>query len=217
MENLRTSTREYINQAHHLMQNIYPAFLLDLQYLVSKDRGSNYKQGLDEAIGWMRRQLLPLNCEIELFDDGVHGKNLVARMKGTGKGKWVIFGHMDTVWEQGTTKEWHYETQDNIATGPGVVDNTGGTLAGLYTLKILHELGFDRFEEIIFINNSDEEIESPSSKPVLLRWPKELIMPFAWKVHPLLMKSLANVQVQPIFILKFMEKARIRGISRRRH
>jgi len=168
MENLRTSTREYINQAHHLMQNIYPAFLLDLQYLVSKDRGSNYKQGLDEAIGWMRRQLLPLNCEIELFDDGVHGKNLVARMKGTGKGKWVIFGHMDTVWEQGTTKEWHYETQDNIATGPGVVDNTGGTLAGLYTLKILHELGFDRFEEIIFINNSDEEIESPSSKPVFL-------------------------------------------------
>ena len=71
----------------------------------------------------------------------MHGNNLVARLKGNGKGRWVIYGHNDTVWPEGTVDEWKMEINGNIATGAGVVDNTGGSLAGLYAMKILKTIG----------------------------------------------------------------------------
>ena len=172
MADLDTHVKGYIEQAHRLMDEKFPEFIKDLNFLVSRDRGSHFKKGLDESIDWMVRQLEPLHCQVQLFDDRVHGKHLVASLNGKGKGRWVIFGHMDTVWEEGVTNDWAFKINGNIATGPGVVDNTGGTLAGLYTLKIIKECGFDNFEEIIFINNSDEELDSPSSKSLFINFAK---------------------------------------------
>ncbi len=157
-----------IDQVHSKMEKLYPDFMRDLAHLVGMDRGSHYKPGLDKAISWMTDQVSSLGCETKIYDDCVHGNNLVARLKGNGKGRWVIYGHNDTVWPEGTVDEWKMEINGNIATGPGVVDNTGGSLAGLYAMKILKTIGYDKFEEIIFINNSDEEIGSDSSHPIFL-------------------------------------------------
>ena len=168
MNTISPEVLEKINHVHNEMEINFEDFITDLKYLVSIDRGSDYKLGLDQSIAWMKTQLESLGCETEIYDDGVHGKNLVARLKGRGKGRWVIYGHNDTVWPKGTVDDWKIEFKENIATGPGVVDNTGGSLAGLYALKILTAIGYDTFEEVIFINNSDEEIGSESSRPIFL-------------------------------------------------
>ncbi len=158
-----------IDQVHAQMKNLYPAFMDDLRYLVSQDRGSYYKAGLDSAIEWMDKRVRELGCSTRIYKDDQCGNTLVATLKGKGKGSFVIFGHMDTVWPEGTAAEWPMEIKGNIATGPGVVDNTGGSLAGLYALTILKNIRYDSFDKIVFINNSDEEIGSSFSKAIFLQ------------------------------------------------
>lgn len=174
MSNYSPSLQPKIDQAHILVKYHYPAFIRDLQELVSMDRGSHYKQGLDAAINWMEARTLALACETEIIRDETYGNVLVARFKGKGKGRFLIFGHMDTVWPEGTAAQWPMEINGNIATGPGVVDNTAGSLAGLYCLMILKEMGFDRFEEVVFVNNCDEEIGSPFSRQIFLNVAKDM-------------------------------------------
>jgi glutamate carboxypeptidase len=166
MSTLCPFVKHSVESAHEIVKQLYPNFIDDLKFLVSMDRGSSYKSGLDKAIDWMAGQLNGLVSEVDIRDDGLHGKNLIARVKGNGKGRWVIYGHMDTVWEEGVADVWKFKIDGERAFGPGVVDNTGGSLTGLYTLRVLSRLGYDNFEEIIFVNNSDEEIDSPSSKHI---------------------------------------------------
>lgn len=168
MSNYTPSLQPVINRAHDLVKDYYPAFMADLHFLVSHDRGSYYKKGLDEAIDWMAARTLALGCYNEIRRDEKYGNVLVARLRGKGKGRFLIFGHMDTVWPEGTAAEWPMEINGDIATGPGVVDNTGGSLAGLYGLTVLKDLGYDQFEEVVFINNCDEEIGSTFSKDIFL-------------------------------------------------
>lgn len=168
MSNYSPFLQPKIDQAHSLVNHYYPDFIRDLQQLVSMDRGSHYKIGLDAATDWMAARTQSLTCQTEIIRDGTYGNVLVARLKGKGKGRFLILAHMDTVWPEGTAAEWPMKIEGNIATGPGVVDNTAGSLAGLYCLTILKEMEYDRFEEIVFINNCDEEIGSPFSRQIFL-------------------------------------------------
>ena len=71
-------------------------------------------------------------------------------------------GHMDTVFEPGTPSARPFRLDGNIATGPGVTDMKAGLLAGLYALRAIGEVPFER---LTFIANPDEEVGSQTSTP----------------------------------------------------
>ena len=74
----------------------------------------------------------------------------------------LLIGHMDTVFEPGTSGRAAVPLDGNIATGPGVTDMKAGLFAGLYALRAIGELPFER---LTFIANPDEEVGSPTSTP----------------------------------------------------
>jgi glutamate carboxypeptidase len=146
-----------------------PDYLRDLERLVNIDCGSYTREGVDEVGRWTGGFLAALGATVEYRPDpaGRLGDTVIATFAGrTGAPRILLIGHMDTVFDPGTTAERPFTIADGIARGPGVTDMKSGLLAGLYALKaLLGELGGLPFERLVFIANPDEEIGSPSSTP----------------------------------------------------
>jgi glutamate carboxypeptidase len=83
----------------------------------------------------------------------------------------VLIGHIDTVLPDGEAERRPFTISQRdgmrIATGPGVLDMKSGVLIGLYALRLLIERQEANYSSVTFICNSDEEIGSPSSKPLI--------------------------------------------------
>jgi Acetylornithine deacetylase/Succinyl-diaminopimelate desuccinylase and related deacylases len=146
-----------------------PAYLADLERLVSIDCGSYTRAGVDEVGRWVAAFLTELGATVEARPDpaGRLGDTVVARFDGRPGGPRVLLiGHMDTVFDPGTAAERPFRIEGDAAHGPGVTDMKSGLLAGLYALKaIITERGGLPFERLVFIANPDEEIGSPTSTP----------------------------------------------------
>jgi len=79
-----------------------------------------------------------------------------------------LVGHMDTVFPP----EHEFQAcamKGDVLTGPGVGDMKGGLVVIIYALKALHHVGVLRELEISTIFNSDEEIGSKYSRPIMER------------------------------------------------
>lgn len=96
-------------------------------------------------------------------------ENLVATLKGTGKSRVLLIGHYDTVFGPGTVARWPYAVKGDLATGPGVGDEKGGVIGGIYAIQILRDLGFKDFKQIVFLIESSEERGSPGTRKLIDR------------------------------------------------
>jgi glutamate carboxypeptidase len=145
-----------------------PAYLEDLERLVSIDCGSYTPEGVDEVGRWTASFLGQLGAEIDVRPDpgGKYGKTVVATFRGMTDGPRVLLvGHMDTVFDPGTAADRPFRIDDGVAYGPGVTDMKSGLLAGLYAIKaLIAEFDGLPFERLTFIANPDEEVGSPSSR-----------------------------------------------------
>jgi len=95
--------------------------------------------------------------------------NLVATIEGTGRGRILLIGHIDTVFGPGTVARWPFRIDGGRATGPGVSDEKGGVVEGVTALEILHRLGFRDFRRITFLVESSEERGSPGTRALIAR------------------------------------------------
>ena len=91
------------------------------------------------------------------------GTNIVAKWTGSGRGKILLIGHMNTVFQAGDAAKRPFRVANGRAYGPGIMDDKGGIVIALYTLKILQDLDFKNFAQITLLLNSNEEIGSPGS------------------------------------------------------
>ena len=81
-----------------------------------------------------------------------------------GASKRVLFvGHYDTVWDKGSL-EIKYD--GNKLYGPGVYDMKSGLISAIWAAKALAEAG-ELSVELNLLFNSDEEVGSPTSKPII--------------------------------------------------
>lgn len=144
-------------------------YLSDLAMLSGLDCGTYDKGGVDAAGRVLREKLENLGFAVEAHDGGAMGDSLVARWSGHGTARLLLVGHLDTVYTPGWPAEHLFHIEGDIARGPGTADMKGGLLNGLYALEALRARGFDRFAEIAFVLNSDEEVGSPSSKELIRR------------------------------------------------
>lgn len=86
-----------------------------------------------------------------------------------GRGQILLLGHMDTVWPPGEAERRPFHIEGNRATGPGTFDMKGGLVIGLFAVAALQRLELHPAHRLVFLFNSDEEVGSPSSRPLIER------------------------------------------------
>jgi glutamate carboxypeptidase len=143
-----------------------PAILSDLAALVNVDCGTHNKVGVDRVGEWIAARCAEWDWEVETLPLTSYGDCRLARLYGTGAGRLLLMGHLDTVYPDGTAAARPMRFEGPKTIGPGVCDMKGGLLVGMYALRALQLAEFRYFAEIAFFFNSDEEFGSPGSRPL---------------------------------------------------
>lgn len=139
-------------------------FLDDLVTLVNCDCGTFNKAGVDQVGEWVQARCETWGWKVQRFPLTEYGDCWLARLRGRGKGRLLLMGHLDTVYPNGTATLRPMRFEGSKIVGPGVCDMKGGLLVGLYALRALQISGFDNFAELTFFFNSEEEMGSPLSR-----------------------------------------------------
>ncbi|WP_447803225.1 M20/M25/M40 family metallo-hydrolase [Pseudomonas serbica] len=132
-----------------------------LERLVNIDSGSGYEPGLTQVGDITIEELKKLGATIERVPNTPDkSSHVIATLKGTGKAKILLMAHMDTVFKQGSAAERPFHIKDGRAYGPGVMDDKGGIVAGIYALKVLKNIDFKDYAQITFLLDASEETGS---------------------------------------------------------
>lgn len=153
-----------------LVEGMYPEIVTMLKEITGFERGTKNLPGIRQMAAYMKQRMEALGCEVSELDDPEYGPTLVSRKKGRGKLRAMFYAHMDTVWPDGSTKELPFRIEGEYAYGAGVSDCSQGLIGSVFMLKALNELGFDNYDELIFVFNPDEELTSISST----KWLKKI-------------------------------------------
>lgn len=156
-------------------QAAHAAELQLLEQVVNIDSGTGDVEGGRKVAGVLSPRLKTLGMTIESVPAEEAGlpENTVATLTGRGKSRILMIGHIDTVFETGTAQRRPFRTDDQRAYGPGVSDEKGGVVEGIYALEILHDLGFTNFGKIVFLMETSEERGSPGTRALIGRLLKD--------------------------------------------
>ena len=137
--------------------------------LVNCDSGTYNKDEADRAGGILAKAVSDLGFTAERVPQKQFGDHVLARKSGSGARRLLFIGHFDTVFPRGTVKERPFTIKGDTATGPGVSDMKGGLAVMIAALSALKETGAPLWDDVSLttIFNSDEEILSPTSRPVI--------------------------------------------------
>jgi glutamate carboxypeptidase len=146
-----------------------------LEQVVNIDSGTGDVEGGRKVAGVLspRLQALGMTIESVAAEEAGLAENTVATLTGRGKTRILMIGHIDTVFETGTAQRRPFRTDDQRAYGPGVSDEKGGVVEGIYALGILHDLGFTNFGKIVFLMETSEERGSPGTRALIGRLLKD--------------------------------------------
>lgn len=152
-----------------------------LKDLVLVQSGSANKAGVDRVGRIIASKLaeLPLTVRVERQES--LGDILVASTERAGEqGNILLIGHMDTIFPADSPFAGWREDKKNVY-GPGVIDMKGGLVAAIYALQGLFEAGLLQRMPLRIIFNSDEEIGSPASGPIIAREAGKSAMAFVFE------------------------------------
>jgi glutamate carboxypeptidase len=154
--------------------------LARIEELVNLDSGSWSADGVNRVADRVRARLLEGGWRVErhphrpgpgwsgpLLGDVLVGRRAGGLPPSLGR-RLLLLAHMDTVFDDGTAAERPFHTRDGRAYGPGVADDKAGVVCGVEAVEVLCDLaGFADFAEITLVCTPDEEIGSPSSRPLI--------------------------------------------------
>ncbi len=143
------------------------AFLDDLRALVNINSGTYTPEGVARVADYLTPMFEATGCTVERIPGAKMGPQLIARRSGTGQGRILIVGHMDTVFPDGEADRRPFDIHDDSAYGPGVFDMKSGLLVALYAICGLVEADEAPWGTLTMICNSDEEIGSPESHALI--------------------------------------------------
>ncbi|MHB1162898.1 MAG: M20 family metallopeptidase, partial [Chloroflexota bacterium] len=140
-----------------------------LEQIVDMDSGSLDKTGVDRVGSLLAGRLESLGFAVERVPQPEYGDHLVAHKGGSGQGRILFLGHMDTVFPAGTAASRPFRTEEGRAYGPGVLDMKAGLAVLIYALEALRATEPSTYEAIDMaaVFNSDEELLSPTSRPII--------------------------------------------------
>jgi glutamate carboxypeptidase len=127
----------------------------ELEALVAVSSPSGDSHGAEEAVS-LCAALLPDDAETERLPSSTHGyaADLLARVRGSGDGRVLLLGHVDTV----VSHDGHrpLERQGDRLIGSGTVDMKGGVVLALGVLDALAKRP-ESFAEVAVLLVTDEE------------------------------------------------------------
>ena len=145
-----------------------------LERLVNIDSGTGNEAGLGQIGTIVTDELRKAGAQVETVSAApAVGNNIVATWKGTGKTRILLMAHMDTVFKDGTARAKPFYIKDKRAYGPGVMDDKGGVVAGLYAMKILQQLDFKQYGQVTLLLNTNEETGSKGTRALIEREAKQ--------------------------------------------
>lgn len=137
--------------------------------IVSMESGTYDKPLVDKLGGFLAERLRALDFEVEIAPQAEVGDHVIGRRPGRNDKRVTLVGHFDTVFSAGTLTERPWRVEGDRCYGPGVYDMKGGIAILLTALEALRACRSPFFEECgctVFFN-SDEEILSPTSRPLI--------------------------------------------------
>ncbi|MBV8739282.1 MAG: M20 family metallopeptidase [Alphaproteobacteria bacterium] len=156
----KTALLEHLGRQHQAMVAL-------LAELVDIDSGSYNKRGVDQVEERLRVWLEAVGISCELFPNERFGGCMAARLPGADGGSRpiVLMGHCDTVFPEGTVAQRPFRIDGNQAFGPGVADMKAGLVMNTFVLDALRRFGVPC--PVTGVYTADEEIASPSSRPII--------------------------------------------------
>jgi glutamate carboxypeptidase len=142
------------------------AMVRTLGQLVMLESPSDDRTAVNAVGDFLANAFGDLDAEVESLPQTTFGDHLRVTW-GEGNGQVLLLGHMDTVWPVGETERRPFLIEGPRGTGPGIFDMKGGLVVGLYALTALRDLGLAPAHRLVFLFNSDEEVGSPSSRPLI--------------------------------------------------
>jgi glutamate carboxypeptidase len=139
------------------------------EQIVNIDSGTGDAAGGTQIIELLAPRLNALGMGIESVPAEEPGlpPNTVATLTGNGTRRILMIGHIDTVFEPGTAQRRPFHSDGQKAYGPGVADEKGGVIEGLYALELLQKLHFKDFKKIVFLIETSEERGSTGSRALI--------------------------------------------------
>lgn len=128
----------------------------------SHDKPSVDRMARLVAAEWRRR-----GAKVTIFREKLRGNHVRAEVwLGAGRpaGQILILGHLDTVYPLGTIEKMRFRVSRGRAWGPGTFDMKGGLVIALAAVDAIRSAGLRPRKRLVFLWNSDEEIDSKSSR-----------------------------------------------------
>lgn len=140
----------------------------ELQALVELETPSKEKAHTDKAAAYLKKRFEALTGgKARLLANETYGDHVRGEW-GEGDGQVLLLAHFDTVFPLGTLAKHPFCIDaEGKMHGPGVFDTKGGLVLGLYALHAMQALGIRPDKKVVFLMNSDEEIGSLSSRPLI--------------------------------------------------
>ncbi|WP_282031667.1 M20/M25/M40 family metallo-hydrolase [Winogradskyella eximia] len=138
-----------------------------LKKAVNINSGTMNFEGVQKVGFLFQKELDKLGFKTELTNGNAYGRagHLVATRKGKKGPKFLMIGHLDTVFELDSPLQEYTMQNDSIMKGPGVADMKGGDVIIILAMQALSEAGLLDDMSIEIIMTGDEE---KSGKPLEL-------------------------------------------------
>lgn len=144
-----------------------PAMTALLETLVNIDSGSYNKAGVDAVGKAIEDWFAAEGIATDRVPHGEFGDCIRAHVSGgEGNRPVLLMGHRDTVFPDGEAGRRPFTVQGDIAYGPGVADMKAGLVMNAFVLAAFKRFGGAPYP-LTGLYTSDEEIASPSSRPVI--------------------------------------------------
>lgn len=160
-----------------------------LEKLVNINSGTANISGVRQVGEILRLQFEQLGFKTRWVEEPANmhrAATLIVERKGTIGKKLLLIGHLDTVFPEDSLFQ-KFERYENIATGPGVIDDKGGDLVILYALKALQAAhALDNTTITVVLTGDEEDSGKPTSisrKPLFdAAQDSDIALDFEWAI-----------------------------------
>jgi glutamate carboxypeptidase len=145
-----------------------PEMLGTLQRVMEMESPSDNKTAVDKLGRLLAEEFESLGGRITFHGAADFGNHLQVDFPGrVGQKPVMLLGHFDTVWSLDTLATMPFRIADGRAYGPGILDMKSGIVMLLYALRALRGMEVQDHRPITVLLDSDEEVGSGSSRPII--------------------------------------------------
>ncbi|WP_158742678.1 M20 family metallopeptidase [Acidisphaera sp. L21] len=146
-----------------------------LETLVNSDSPSRDKAGVDATGEILKRFFAAHDIPVEIEGHEIYGEAIHASVPQAGANDTrpiLLMGHRDTVFPPGEAGRRPFKIEGDRAYGPGVADMKAGLVINAFVMAAFKAVG-GHPGPLAALITSDEEIASPSSRPIIERVGRE--------------------------------------------